>query len=59
MRETTKVPSFGKYKSEKNEASNRVFQYFVVGAMGAVTAAGAKATVQGTSASYPHYLLFR
>jgi len=47
MRESTKIPDFGRYKSDKNEASNRVFQYFVVGAMGALTAAGAKATVQG------------
>lgn len=46
-RETTKVPDFGKYKSGRDEITNRVFQYFMVGTMGALTAMGAKATVQG------------
>lgn len=45
---TTKIPDFKKYMSRKGETSNKVFQYFMVGAMGALTAAGAKATVQGT-----------
>lgn len=48
-RDTRKVPDFGKYKSDNNEVSNRIFQYFMVGSMGAITAAGAKATVQGRS----------
>ncbi|KAL8924589.1 MAG: hypothetical protein Q9172_002623 [Xanthocarpia lactea] len=43
---TTKIPSFAKYMSKKPESSNKVFQYFMVGTMGALTAAGAKATVQ-------------
>ncbi|KAI9660224.1 MAG: hsp70 nucleotide exchange factor fes1 [Alyxoria varia] len=46
LRDTTKVPDFGKYKSKKDELTNKVFQYFMVGTMGAVTAMGAKATVQ-------------
>ena len=46
-RATTDIPEFGKYKSGKSEIGNRVFQYFMVGTFGAVTAMGAKATVQG------------
>jgi ubiquinol-cytochrome c reductase iron-sulfur subunit len=46
---TTKIPSFGAYMSKKGETSNRVFQYFMVGTMGALAAMGAKATVQGMS----------
>ena len=45
---STKVPSFGKYMSKKGETSNKTFSYFMVGAMGLLSAAGAKATVQGT-----------
>lgn len=44
---TTKIPSFAKYMSKKPQTSNMVFQYFMVGSMGLLTAAGAKATVQG------------
>ena len=44
---TTKIPSFGRYMSKKGETSNRTFQYFMVGTMGALAAMGAKATVQG------------
>ena len=44
---STKIPSFGHYKSKSTETSNRVFQYFMVGSMGLLAAAGAKATVQG------------
>ncbi|KIN00271.1 hypothetical protein OIDMADRAFT_164588 [Oidiodendron maius Zn] len=43
---TTKIPDFSKYRSRKGANSNLVFQYFMVGTMGALTAAGAKATVQ-------------
>jgi hypothetical protein len=43
----SKIPDFGKYKSKSGTDTNLVFQYFMVGAMGALTAAGAKATVQG------------
>ncbi|KAL6862860.1 ubiquinol--cytochrome-c reductase catalytic subunit rip1 [Amphichorda felina] len=40
------VPDFGKYASTNNPASNKLFQYFMVGGLGAITAAGAKSTVQ-------------
>ncbi|KAF2103195.1 ubiquinol-cytochrome c reductase iron-sulfur subunit [Rhizodiscina lignyota] len=43
---TTKIPSFSHYKSSGNEESNKLFQYFMAGTFGAVTAMGAKATVQ-------------
>lgn len=33
--------------SKKGETSNKTFQYFMVGGMGLLAAAGAKATVQG------------
>jgi ubiquinol-cytochrome c reductase iron-sulfur subunit len=41
-----KIPDFGKYM-RGSEGPNKVFQYFMVGTMGALTAAGAKSTVQG------------
>lgn len=41
------VPDFGKYASTASPAKNKLFQYFMVGGMGAITAAGAKSTVQG------------
>ncbi len=44
---TTKIPSFANYMSKKGETSNKTFQYFMVGSMGLLAAAGAKATVQG------------
>jgi ubiquinol-cytochrome c reductase iron-sulfur subunit len=43
----SKIPDFSHYKSKQGSNSNLVFQYFMVGTMGALTAAGAKATVQG------------
>jgi hypothetical protein len=43
----SKIPDFSHYRSKHGSNSNLVFQYFMVGAMGALTAAGAKATVQG------------
>lgn len=49
MRDTTQVPNYDKYRSKSDEVTNRVFQYFVVGTMGGLTAMGAKATVQGMS----------
>ena len=33
--------------SKRGETSNKTFSYFMVGAMGLLSAAGAKATVQG------------
>lgn len=44
---TTKIPSFKNYMAKGGETSNKVFSYFMVGTLGALTAAGAKATVQG------------
>ncbi len=44
---TTNIPDFKKYMSKKGETSNKTFQYFMVGSMGLLAAAGAKATVQG------------
>ena len=44
---TTKVPNFGAYMSKRGESVNKTFQYFMVGSMGLLAAAGAKATVQG------------
>jgi len=44
---TTRVPDFSKYMSSKGETRNKTFQYFMVGSMGLLAAAGAKATVQG------------
>ena len=44
---TTKIPSFKNYMSKRGETSNKTFQYFMVGSMGLLAAAGAKATVQG------------
>ncbi|MCJ1275794.1 hsp70 nucleotide exchange factor fes1 [Puttea exsequens] len=43
---TTRIPSFANYMSKKGETSNKTFQYFMVGSMGLLAAAGAKATVQ-------------
>ncbi|ETN45247.1 cytochrome b-c1 complex subunit Rieske, mitochondrial [Cyphellophora europaea CBS 101466] len=44
--DSNKIPSFKAYRAKSPEVSNRVFQYFMVGSMGLLTAAGAKATVQ-------------
>ena len=45
---STKVPDFSKYTGGSFD-SNLLFQYFMVGTMGAITAAGAKSTVHGAS----------
>jgi hypothetical protein len=45
-----KVPSFAAYRNKsKSEQGPKVFQYFMVGTMGALASLGAKATVQGRS----------
>lgn len=44
---TTKIPDFTKYKSSASQTSNKVFGYFMAGTMGVLSAAGAKAIVQG------------
>ena len=45
---SSKIPDFSHYRSKQGSNSNLVFQYFMVGTMGALTAMSAKATVQGT-----------
>ena len=47
--DTTVIPNWGKYKSSGNETGNKMFQYFMVGAFGGLSALGAKNTVQGLS----------
>ncbi|KAI9740786.1 MAG: hsp70 nucleotide exchange factor fes1 [Claussenomyces sp. TS43310] len=44
--DTKKIPDFSHYRSKTNSNNGLLFQYFMVGTMGALTAAGAKATVQ-------------
>lgn len=46
--DTTKIPSFAAYRNKGGEAGPKMFQYFMVGTMGALSAMGAKNTVQGT-----------
>ncbi|KAF3022141.1 hypothetical protein G7054_g5027 [Neopestalotiopsis clavispora] len=43
---STQVPDFGKYASKGSWNTNSLVSYFMVGTMGAITAAGAKSTVQ-------------
>ncbi|KAK9771252.1 putative Cytochrome b-c1 complex subunit Rieske [Seiridium cardinale] len=43
---STKVPDFSKYASKSGLNTNSLLSYFMVGTMGAITAAGAKSTVQ-------------
>lgn len=51
---STKIPSFAAYKRKSGgEEGPRVFQYFMVGTMGALASLGAKNTVQG---KYPQHL---
>ena len=44
---STKVPDFSKYMSKGSGSTNALFSYFMVGTLGAISAAGAKSTVQG------------
>ena len=53
---TTKIPSFKNYMSKRPESSNKTFQYFMVGGMGLLAAAGAKATVQGSYTDHSYAL---
>lgn len=46
---TEKIPSFAHYKAGGGETNNKVFSYFMVGTLGALSALGVKATVQGES----------
>lgn len=43
---TTNVPDFGHYVAKNSPNKNLMYQYFMVGAMGAITGAGAKSTIQ-------------
>lgn len=43
-----RVPDWGHYKSDKSTSTNQLMGYFMVGSMGAISAAGAKSTVEGT-----------
>ena len=43
----TKIPNWGSYMSKGSTSTNNLMSYFMVGTMGAITAAGAKSTVQG------------
>ena len=43
----SKIPNFGHYMSKNGPNTNIMFQYFMVGTLGAITAAGAKSTIQG------------
>lgn len=52
--ESTKIPSFAAYRNKSGEQSTKVFQYFMVGTMGALSALGAKATVQGKYTAPAH-----
>ena len=45
QKDSTVIPSFKKYRSG-SETTNKVFQYFMVGAFGGLSALGAKDTVQ-------------
>lgn len=51
--QTTNIPDFSKYRSKRGQDGNKVFQYFMVGTMGLLSAAGAKATIQGIPRHYP------
>ena len=56
---TTIIPDFSAYKSKRGESTNKTFQYFMVGSMGLLAAAGAKATVQGEDMSNEHLKGFK
>lgn len=46
-RTTTRVPDFSHYASKGSPNKNLMYQYFMVGGLGAITAMGAKSTIQG------------
>ncbi|KXX73027.1 Cytochrome b-c1 complex subunit Rieske, mitochondrial, partial [Madurella mycetomatis] len=43
---SSKVPDFSKYMSKGSGSKNALFSYFMVGTLGAISAAGAKSTIQ-------------
>ena len=44
---TTRIPDFSKYKTSGSSTQNALISYFMIGTLGAISAAGAKSTVQG------------
>lgn len=48
--DTTHIPSFKKYRAG-SETGNKLFQYFMVGTLGGLSAMGAKDTVQSMASS--------
>ena len=46
QQDTTAIPSFKKYRAGGQEINGKIFQYFMVGALGGISALGAKETVQ-------------
>ncbi|KAJ9138364.1 hypothetical protein NKR23_g8450 [Pleurostoma richardsiae] len=42
----TKIPDFSHYRSKNAGSTNQLFSYFMVGTLGAISAAGAKSTIQ-------------
>ncbi len=44
---TGQIPEWGHYLSKNPGSTNLLFQYFMVGTMGAIAAAGAKSTIHG------------
>lgn len=54
------MPDFSKYMSKGSGSSNALFSYFMVGTLGAISAAGAKSTIQGELFSiWVHSLFWR
>jgi ubiquinol-cytochrome c reductase iron-sulfur subunit len=53
QQDTTKIPSFKAYKNG-SETANKVFQYFMVGTLGGLSAMGAKDTVASESGYTSH-----
>ncbi|PSS00650.1 Rieske [2Fe-2S] iron-sulfur domain-containing protein [Coniella lustricola] len=45
-RTTTRIPDFSHYASKSAPTKNLTYQYFIVGGFGAITAMGAKSTIQ-------------
>ncbi|KAK0746606.1 cytochrome b-c1 complex subunit Rieske [Schizothecium vesticola] len=44
--DTSKIPDFSKYMSKGSGSKNQLYGYFMVGTLGAISAAGAKSTIQ-------------
>lgn len=55
-RNTTRVPDFSHYASKSTPGKNLTYSYFVVGGLGAITAMGAKSTIQGEQGGEPDCL---